>query len=303
MSSRPNNTSNIANKAKREQVYQKLKAEKSKAKSAAREKRRREAEELGDDARPKQVPKTLDSMRVAEETTVAPDDEEVLADEADDEFSPYFKGEVKAKVMITTRPRPSKNIHYFMAELMNMVPNSFYYKRGTYELKQICQYAANKKFTHLIVLSEKNKVCNGMILSHLAGGPTVHFKVTNVKLNEEIKGSGKATTHLPEIILNNFSTRLGHRVGRFLGSIFPHRPNFKGRRVITFHNQRDFIFLRHHRYIFKDDGKRVGLQEVGPRCTLKTRWLQAGTFDTKFGEYEWVHKRKEMDTSRRKFHL
>jgi hypothetical protein len=45
------------------------------------------------------------------------------------------------------------------------------------------------------------------------------------------------------------------------------------------------------------------LQELGPRFTLKLRWLQEGTFDTEFGEYEWVHKRKEMDSSRRKFHL
>jgi rRNA maturation protein Rpf1 len=48
---------------------------------------------------------------------------------------------------------------------------------------------------------------------------------------------------------------------------------------------------------------RTRLQELGPRFTLKLRWLQEGTFDTEFGEYEWVHKRKEMDSSRRKFHL
>lgn len=47
----------------------------------------------------------------------------------------------------------------------------------------------------------------------------------------------------------------------------------------------------------------VGVQELGPRFTLKLKWLQEGTFDTQFGEYEWIHKRKEMDTSRRRFHL
>jgi ribosome production factor 1 len=32
---------------------------------------------------------------------------------------------------------------------------------------------------------------------------------------------------------------------------------FRGRRAVTFHNQRDFIFFRHHRYIFetREDGK------------------------------------------------
>ena len=44
-------------------------------------------------------------------------------------------------------------------------------------------------------------------------------------------------------------------------------------------------------------------QELGPRFTLKMKWLMAGGFDTKGGEYEWIHKRHDMDTSRRKFHL
>ncbi|KAF8413426.1 hypothetical protein HHK36_001409 [Tetracentron sinense] len=44
------------------------------------------------------------------------------------------------------------------------------------------------------------------------------------------------------------------------------------------------------------------LQECGPRFTLKLISLQHGTFDTKGGEFEWVHK-PEMDTSRRRFFL
>ena len=43
------------------------------------------------------------------------------------------------------------------------------------------------------------------------------------------------------------------------------------------------------RYIFKNQ-KKAGLQELGPRFTLKLRSLQRGTFDSKFGEYEWIHK-------------
>ncbi|RZC69456.1 hypothetical protein C5167_032604 [Papaver somniferum] len=44
------------------------------------------------------------------------------------------------------------------------------------------------------------------------------------------------------------------------------------------------------------------LQECGPRFTLKLISLQHGTFDTKGGEYERLHK-PEMDTSRRGFFL
>lgn len=72
---------------------------------------------------------------------------------------------------------------------------------------------------------------------------------------------------------------------------------------------------RHHRYIFeaaerrgpgeKEKSRRViaRLQELGPRFTLKLLSLQKGTFDSKGGEYEWVHNHKSMDTSRRRFFL
>ena len=113
-----------------------------------------------------------------------------------------------------------------------------------------------------------------------------------------------------------------------LASLFHQDPQFRGRRAVTFHNQRDFIFFRHHRYIFeekegaakaaaaakktkgeKQQAKKkketrviARLQELGPRFTLKLVSLQRGTFDSKRGEFEWVHK-KDMDTSRRRFHL
>ncbi len=79
----------------------------------------------------------------------------------------------------------------------------------------------------------------------------------------------------------------------------------EGRQVVTFHNQRDFIFVRHHRYVYRKekDKMRARLQELGPRFTLKLRWLQNGTFDTETGEYEWIYRRKTLDTSRRKFNL
>ena len=31
--------------------------------------------------------------------------------------------------------------------------------------------------------------------------------------------------------------------------MFPPAANYVGRRVITFHNQRDFVFVRQHRYM------------------------------------------------------
>ena len=62
-----------------------------------------------------------------------------------------------------------------------------------------------------------------------------------------IQNVGEMTDHHPEVVLTNFTTRLGHTVGRMFAALFPHDPNFHGRRAMTFHNQRDFIFFRNHR--------------------------------------------------------
>jgi len=329
---------------------------------------------------------------------VRPGDGEVMGDEGGDEFAEYFNDTVRPKIIVTTRPKPSSKLFYFVGDLMRFIPQLYYYPRKNFSVKQVCEFAQGKGFTHLMVLSEKSKVCNGMIISHLRntgagappataatttegdddemtdsndasnaesdtakndatnsdeteqdndmqyhlGGPTAFFKVSNVISSNDVPYHGSATSHVPEMVLNGFGTRLGHRVGRFLGSIFPHNAQFQGRQVATFHNQRDYIFVRHHRYVFEEgkekfvekkkkpeegeengDGGKVDadaeekevkevkekkktkarLQELGPRFTLKLKWIQEGMFDTQFGEYEWFHKRKEMDVTRRKFHL
>eukprot|EP00640_Fibrocapsa_japonica_P003555 CAMPEP_0113945212 /NCGR_PEP_ID=MMETSP1339-20121228/41382_1 /TAXON_ID=94617 /ORGANISM="Fibrocapsa japonica" /LENGTH=293 /DNA_ID=CAMNT_0000950671 /DNA_START=90 /DNA_END=968 /DNA_ORIENTATION=+ /assembly_acc=CAM_ASM_000762 len=280
--------SQIKNKCKRNEVYAKLKHQKKKEKDNLK-KKRQEAIRNGEEGAEKQVPQTLDSRRDANASFVCPQDDEVFQDDVEDEFARFFSNEISPKIMITTRPRPSSNLFSFIADLLQMFPNAFFYPRRHFQMKQICKYAGNKKFTHLMVLSEKLKKCNGMVLCHLPAGPTAYFKVSNVVPSSKISNHGRVSAHQPELILNNFNTRLGHRVGRFLGSLFPHDPEFNGRQVVTFHNQRDFIFIRHHRYMFAEGKKqtKAHLQELGPRFTIRMRWLQEGSFDTQTGEYEW----------------
>lgn len=325
------NPGRIKNKLKRSEMYGKYLLQKQKQKQEQRQQRDKEVEALGEDAPPKPVPKTLDNTRTPDPTMVL-NDVDVRLDEETDEFAPYWNGE-NPKVLITTRPRPSQNLFYFIADLQKLIPALHFYPRQSYSVKEICQFAANREFTHLIVLSEKAKQCNGFTLSHLRkhedtclAGPTAFFKVSSIVTSKNIPNHGASTSHIPELHFHNFETRLGHRVGRLLGSLFPHNPELQGRQVVTFHNQRDFLFVRHHRYVFKEVDKskaankdvstksdaeeekakppvKARLQELGPRFTLKLRWLQEGTFDTKNGEYEWIHKRKEMDKTRRLFHL
>ncbi|XP_068599490.1 ribosome production factor 1 [Brachionichthys hirsutus] len=295
--------SEIKNKQRRHVMFMKLKQDKRKQKMQLKKKKKKERAALGDKAPPKEVPKTIENQRVYDETTVDPEDEEVAFDEGTDEFSAYFNKLTNPKVLITTSDRPRGRTVKFCQQLATVIPNAHVYYRRGLALKRVIPQCVARNFTYLMVINEDRKVPNGLVLCHLPDGPTAHFKVSNVRLRKEMKRRGKdPTEHSPEVILNNFSTRLGHSIGRLFAALFPQDPQFVGRQVATFHNQRDFIFFRFHRYIFKNE-KKVGIQELGPRFTLKLRSLQKGTFDSKFGEYEWVLKRHEMDACRRKFQL
>lgn len=72
--------------------------------------------------------------------------------------------------------------------------------------------------------------------------------------------------------------------------------------MVTFHNQRDFIFFRHHRYMFQDEGIKVALQEIGPRMTLKVKKVQLGLFDSVQGEIEF-EATDEMYVSKRRVYI
>ncbi|KAF3789247.1 Ribosome production factor 1 [Nymphaea thermarum] len=317
--------STIKNKDKRSAVHSKLKHEKKVEKRKrikARDIAEKKALELGEEPPPRKIPRTIENTREADETVCRPDDEELFADNDADEFSSILNRQHTPKILITTSRFNSTRGPAFIEELLSVIPNAHYYQRGTYELKKIMEYAKNRDFTSVIVVHTNRREPDALLIIGLPNGPTAHFKLSRLVLRKDIKNHGNPTSHKPELILTNFTTRLGHRVGRLIASLFPQDPNFRGRRVVTFHNQRDFIFFRHHRYIFetkenkksleKDQAKKADklshdnliarLQECGPRFTLKLISLQHGTFDTKNGEYEWVHK-PEMDTSRRRFFL
>lgn len=291
----------VKNKLHRQKLVQEQRAQKKKDKRERREKRKREDDDLGDQAPKRAVPRTLDNSRELDETAVMPDDEEVATDQATDELADYFDGR-PPKIIVTTSVDAVGDSIKFAESLINIFPTAEFHHRRQFRIKEIVQEAIAKEYTDLIVVNEDRKEPNGLLIMHLPSGPTLHFKLSSIMYEGQVPNHGRSQGFYPEVILNNFHTRLGHQVGRMINALFPQAPEFKGRTVVTWHNQRDFIFFRQHRYVFRNTEK-VGLQELGPRFTLKLRSLQKGTFDSKFGEYEWVHKRKEMDTSRRRFFL
>ncbi|RKP08689.1 anticodon-binding protein [Thamnocephalis sphaerospora] len=293
------NLSNVKNKLKRQELYAKLVQKKARKERDERLRRKREEKAdptKGEERRAKNIPKTLESTREFDETVVEEQD-----DEATDEFAEYFTGQAP-KVLITTSKYAAKPTYQFAEELLSIFPTGEFVRRGAkFEIKQIVEFCKNREYTDLMIVNEDKKEPNAITLIHLPNGPTAYFKLTSIQHHKDIHNHGRITSHHPELILNNFNTRLGHTVGRMFAALFPQVPQFEGRQVCTLHNQRDFIFFRRHRYMFRS-GKRADLQEIGPRFTLKLKWLQKGTFDRQNGQMEWEFK-SEMETSRRRFFL
>lgn len=293
----------MRNKEQRMALFRKMKKEKHKKKMQARRARRK----AGLPANPGH---TIESLREKDQTTITnledSDNEELRKELQLDDFSNYFERSYEPKVLITFADNPVTKTRKFGLELGRIFPNALVKIRNKSSVKNICKSAVREEYTDVVIINEDRRQPNGLLVIHLPNGPTAHFKLSNVKLTSDMKRDHKEITkHRPEVILNNFTTRLGLTVGRMLGALFHHDPEFRGRRAVTFHNQRDYIFFRHHRYEFTKEGKRVKLRELGPRFTLKLRSLQEGTFDSKTGDYTWIitNKRHAMEASRRRFHL
>lgn len=255
-------TSGVQNKAVRSRLYGKMKQEKERLKAEKRRERQMQearARELGEEPPPRRQPRTIESAREPDETKVEEGEEEVAAEDAEDEFEEHLKEGQGRDVLITTCRRPSGRMFKFLADLFHTIPGCSYYARKSFDLKRIVDFASNRSFSHLLVFHEnrrfgKGPQINSLTWTKLPDGPTARFKLSSVRLSSSIKNAGRPTSHPPELILNNFSTRIGHRLSRMLQSLFPQDPTRRGRRVVTFHNQRDFIFFRHHRYVFEERG-------------------------------------------------
>lgn len=211
----PQYVNDIKNKIHRREMVQKLqrKAKKEKKKFKA------EQRKLGV---PKEVPKTIESMREPDQTTVdeANQDEmeEVDLDLNTDELSKYFEHSYEPKVLITYADNANKRAQSFGRELCKIIPNSHSFFRKRAPIKKVVESCKEKgEYTDIIVINEDMNKPNGMLLIHLPDGPTAHFRISNVKMSRKlhIKVDRKEfTKHRPEVILNNFTTRLGYTVSR-----------------------------------------------------------------------------------------
>ncbi|KAL4996243.1 anticodon-binding protein [Aspergillus recurvatus] len=223
------------------------------------------------------------------------------------------------KILITTSL--NSTLHHEAKVFTQLFPNSVYIRRTAhahahkFSIREICKFASNREYTTLIILQEDSKKPAGLDIVHLPKGPMFHFSISNWVEGKKIPGHGNPTEHWPELILNNFRTPLGLLTAHLFRTLFPPQPDIEGRQVITLHNQRDYIFVRRHRYVFREkretekpvvgaDGKeikgaegiRTGLQELGPRFTLKLRRVDKGIQRASGQEWEWKGKMEKKRT-------
>ncbi|KAL2122930.1 hypothetical protein VTJ04DRAFT_3385 [Mycothermus thermophilus] len=237
------------------------------------------------------------------------------------------------KILVTTGLNGT--IHKEAQEIAACFPNATYIPRSAhryaykYSVREIAKFAKNRGYTALLVVHEDLKRPSGLSVVHLNGedepaGPTLTYTIRNFAPGKAIPGHGNATNHYPELLLNNFKTPLGLLAAKSMSVLWPPRPELAGRQVVTLHNQRDYIFFRRHRYVFREarpteknvvgaDGKemegvkgiRAGLQEIGPRMTLKLRRVDKGVGKAgSEGEdaLKWQWKAK-MEKKRTRFNL
>ncbi|BCS03917.1 rRNA-binding ribosome biosynthesis protein RPF1 [Aspergillus luchuensis] len=227
------------------------------------------------------------------------------------------------KILITTSLNSS--LHHEAELLTDLFPNSVYVRRTRhrfahqFSIREISKFATNRNFTAVVILREDQKKPTGLDIVHLPTGPMFHFSMTNWVEGKRIPGHGRATDHWPELILNNFRTPLGLLTAHLFRTLFPPQPDIEGRQVVTVLNSRDYLFFRRHRYVFREkretekavvgaDGKemkgaegiRAGMQELGPRFTLKLRRVDKGIQRASGQEWEW---KGQMEKTRTKFQL
>lgn len=277
--------------------------------SQKRKKSQRQFKEIDEDddvPREKKVPRTVDNTRIIDETMVDPSDEQVQLDIKNDEFENYWSADNQRnpKILITSSDNPHTRTIQLCRELKTIIPKSEFRFRNRSAIKKIIRCCIEREYTDLIVVNENRREPNGLLLVHLPNGPTAKFRLSSVRLTTDLPRARKAPSYnRPELILNNFQTRLGHTIGRMFACLFPRLPKFKCQTACTFHNQRDYIFFRYHHYDVDEKDGEVRLQECGPQMTMKLMSLQSGTFDPQYGEFEWMLKRHEMQTSRKRMYI
>ena len=190
-------------------------------------------------------------------------------------------------VCITTSRDASSRLKQFAKEIKLLIPNASRMNRGNHRVDELIRSCKEGGFSDVVIVQETRGEPDGLVICHLPLGPTAFFTLSHSVLRHDLEGGAAPMSEAyPHIILNNFNTNLGKRVGNILKCLFP-TPKPDTKRVITFSNDNDFISFRHHMYNItgKDN---VTLHEVGPRLEMRLYQIRLGTLDEQDAETEYV---------------
>ncbi|KAM0793716.1 hypothetical protein ACM66B_001141 [Microbotryomycetes sp. NB124-2] len=261
-------------------------------------------------------------------TTTQDDDQQQQAMQASTSTAATPRSDAKVLITTSPGKKPSKFVKEFLDDLQallggktraDVVPR----KNPKYELGKVARWARKRGYGAIAVVGEDHQKPTSLTLSLLPYGPTAHFRLTGVTLCKDIPGHAKPTSHPPELVLNHFQTPLGLSLASLLSQLFLpptaaevlSRQGFAGRQVVLAQNSRDFVFVRRYRYMFvlkqhqlgkttkkkteldkkrpedpeDDDTIKTRFQEIGPRMTVKMRWIRRGAL----GETQEERQRRQ----------
>lgn len=214
----------------------------------------------------------------------------------DDEYGDA--GLLEPRVCVTTCRDPSSRLKQFSKEVKLLVPNSTRINRGNNTVNELMEACRQGDFSDVVIVQETRGEPDGLVICHLPLGPTAFFSLSNTVMRHDLDPPAAPMSEAyPHIILENFSTDLGKRVGNILKCLFPiPRPDSK--RVVTFANNNDFISFRHHMYS-KTSHDDVALHEVGPRFEMRLYQIRLGTLDLLDADNEYVLRPYQNSATKR----
>ena len=208
-------------------------------------------------------------------------------------------GLLEPRVCVTTSRDPSSRLKQFSKEVKLLVPNSTRINRGNNRVDELMESCRQSEFTDVVVVQETRGEPDGLVVCHLPLGPTAYFSINNAVMRHDLDPPAAPMSEAyPHIIMNNFNSELGKRVGNILKCLFP-VPRADTKRVVTFSNDNDFISFRHHMYS-KPAHDSVNLHEVGPRFELKLYQIRLGTMEQKEADNEYVLRPYQNTAKKRK---
>jgi rRNA maturation protein Rpf1 len=170
---------------------------------------------------------------------------------------------------ITTSIKPSKKTLYLIQDILEIIPNSIFFKRKNVKFKEIFIFFKKRGIKNFLIFVEKKKILFELWQINTENNLFFQFKIDRAILKKNLKIRGLKTNHIPELMFQNFSGNIGKILAFFFLNLFQNSPNFSGRQILFFYLIKKQIFIRYYRYLFSSSGKDVRLQELGPRITLE----------------------------------